>query len=196
MNTLQIDIIVAAFGIALLCLFWRFVWVPFTIQRLRQDIFDVRDELFDKVALGDSSHTFESDVYRDVRADLNRIIRCADHMGFIRIIIVGILAVDSQKDFIDKINEERSDLSEEDLKLIRFVDRKQEVAIKRFLLLSSPTLWLILGVASIFAIFYTIYVFIHRRVLTYRYFYRTWVFRNILDNIEYQSGQLLLSGRA
>jgi hypothetical protein len=196
MNTEQLDIIVSSIGVAAICLIWRFVWVPFTIQRLRQDLFDVRDQLFDMVARREVPQTFESQIYKRVRNDLNHMIRYSDHLGFIRTILVGIITVDAQKHFIESTDFERRNLEHSDLELIRRIDRMQEIAIKRFLILSSPTLWLILCVVSLVGCAYSIYVLIRRRVLTCRYFYRTWVFRNFLDNVEYQSGQMLLSGRA
>jgi len=149
--TIQIlDLIVSSAGILLLGASWHFLWRPLAVAHLRQDIFDVRDLLFDLVADGNTTLRFDSPVYRGTREDLNAMIRFSHSISLFAALLCNTMVRGFRKINATRISSLREGLSEEDRRVIKIVDRKQQIALMKFLLFTSPLIWLSIAVISIF----------------------------------------------
>ena len=69
--------------------FWFQVWIPYRIDTYRQDLFALRDELFQLAS--DKNIPYNDPVYSDLRNFINGIIRFAHRVTFTRVFF-GFLA--------------------------------------------------------------------------------------------------------
>jgi hypothetical protein len=61
----------------------------FRVDKVRQELFAIRDELFDQAR--DGKISFESEAYRATRTTLNGAIRFAHRLSFSRLIMFGVM---------------------------------------------------------------------------------------------------------
>lgn len=62
-------------------------WKRFVIDLVRQNLFEIRDEVFDYAARGNLD--FDSEVYQLTRAKLNSMIRFCEGFSFLNLALVG-----------------------------------------------------------------------------------------------------------
>lgn len=143
--TIQIlDLLVSSVGILLLFALWSLLFRPLAVAHLRQDLFDARDFLFDLVADGKTSLNFESAVYRGTREDINGMIRFSHGISLGTALFAKLLIPRRrQQRYRESVATLRKDLNEEERRVIRLIDEKQRLALLRFLLRSSPFMWVI-----------------------------------------------------
>lgn len=72
-------------SLALIGLVWHFGWKEYRVERFRQDLFNLRQTLFDYAASG--NFHFEDPVYVGFRNSLNNLIRFAHQVTFLRIVL-------------------------------------------------------------------------------------------------------------
>lgn len=88
----------------LLWLFWNYGWKEWALARLRQQLFGVRDQLFDLAAEPANELDFNSPAYTYSRASLNNAIRFSHSIGFMRLGITMLIfkvARAEGKDFLN-----------------------------------------------------------------------------------------------
>lgn len=192
----QIQVLVNLFSLALLVVTWRFVWLPFATRRFRQDLFDLRDSLFDKVASGETTLTFDSKAYCDLRNDLNTMIRFANRLGFVRLLFVGRFFRAERSAARAKAAEARKNLSEEERNLVTDIDRQQSRIIFRYYLHASLLLWCLLIVVATFALIIAAIEYLRTGAMTLRSIINKIVVEPAVIEAEYQSGQSLLFGKS
>lgn len=91
--------LIAAVRIARLCLGVTLLWGlfylsvrPLLLDDLRQKLFAIRDDLFDFAV--DGAIDFNDRSYRELRSDINSLIRFADKLSFIRLLLAFLAAHD------------------------------------------------------------------------------------------------------
>jgi hypothetical protein len=88
----SIVILEASFAGMLLWAFWYFGWKPYRLDKLMQDLFSNRDELFLRVAKKEMSISFEDEVYKELREDLNTSLRFGGKLSLPLIVFASILS--------------------------------------------------------------------------------------------------------
>lgn len=78
-----VQVVHSAFGLIVLWALFYLCYRAYLLDKCRQSLFEIRDDLFDLAAQGEIS--FAEDCYRTLREDLNSLIFFADKMSFIRI---------------------------------------------------------------------------------------------------------------
>lgn len=73
----------SAFGLLILWVLFYVCYRSYLLDKLRQSLFEIRDDLFDLAAQGEID--FQEDCYRTLREDLNSLLFFADKISFIRI---------------------------------------------------------------------------------------------------------------
>ena len=73
----------SALGLIVLWALFYLCYRAYLLDKFRQTLFEIRDNLFDLAAQGEID--FSEDYYRTLREDLNSLIFFADKMSFIRI---------------------------------------------------------------------------------------------------------------
>lgn len=73
-------------GLALLYFIYEVEWKRYRLDKLRDDLFVIRDDLFRAAANGDIS--FDSDAYKIIRTNLNGMIRFSHDLSFFRFMLV------------------------------------------------------------------------------------------------------------
>lgn len=76
------------FGLVLLWVLYFWGWRPYRIDRVRHDLFELRNELFLYAASGEIS--YENDAYRLLRRRIEALVRFAHTMSLTRVILIGI----------------------------------------------------------------------------------------------------------
>lgn len=153
MNLQILDLTVSLVGLVLLFALWYGLLQPLFVSHLRQDLFDARDYLFDLASDKSSAINFESEVYRGTRDDLNKMIRAAGEISFFEAVICGIFCRKALKLQEQKMAKLRSNLSDEELVIIKAIDSRQYRSIFRYLLFASPLMWLTLSLVAVTGIF-------------------------------------------
>ncbi|TGN02893.1 hypothetical protein [Leptospira dzoumogneensis] len=133
------------FSLLIMWAMWHFLWKPLRLDILREELFNIRDSLFD-LAL-DKKLSFEDQVYKELEIILNGTIRYAHRISFLSSLIFRISV---EKDYPGKVVENRlySGLrerihaeSDETLKKkLKVMLRKYEVTVARYMIFTSPTL--------------------------------------------------------
>jgi hypothetical protein len=97
------NILLTGFGLVLLWLVFYYGWRPYRIDRVRNDLFALRDELFIFAANGGVS--FNDPAYRSLRNRINALVRNAHIISLSRIMIYSV-ADDyiSRKDSLERLN--------------------------------------------------------------------------------------------
>jgi hypothetical protein len=76
-NTEAVTVLQSCLAFAVLYIFWVFCWKQYALDKFRQDLFAIRDDMFLDIAKGKAPLTFGSPEYAICRRDLNQMIRCA-----------------------------------------------------------------------------------------------------------------------
>jgi hypothetical protein len=98
------DILNLGFGLILLWLLFYLGWRPYRVDRVREQLFEIRNELFLYAAAGEIS--FENLAYRKLRDRINALIRFAETMTFTRVIIFAVEEMRSPNPALVKTQEE------------------------------------------------------------------------------------------
>lgn len=90
------NVIFSSISLIVIWAFWHFGWKEYRIERFRQDLFQLRRQLFDLAASGAIS--FDHPVYVGFRNALNSVIRFGHHLSLSRLIFaVWAIGVDEIK---------------------------------------------------------------------------------------------------
>lgn len=76
-----------AFGLALLWIVYYFGVRPYRIDKVRHDLFELRNELF--LYASDGNIAFDNEAYRGLRRTIEALVRFAHTMSLSRVFIVG-----------------------------------------------------------------------------------------------------------
>ena len=135
-----------------LLVFLKFVWRPYCIDRHRQALFRLRDELFDAVALKKVNLDFSSPAYTEFRRVLNNNIRFAHDMNFLSVAMTGIFlwraglkSADLQSPVdiaIEKVDDEAT------IKFLKRLKFRSGILALLHFTLTSPLFWIVI-VASV-----------------------------------------------
>lgn len=191
MTEQELNIITSFVGLMSLWWLWYYCWKPYALARFRQELFDVRDELFDSIVKHSYSFGFDSKIYRRTREDLNKMIRFAHEAKPLNVLITLLIDRRSMEYAVKRSQEARQQLTDEGRKLLKFVDTRQERAVKRYLLTSSFLLWVVIVLTVILAIPEMI---LREGVLALRSILERRVISQFLDGVEHQAGQHYLLG--
>jgi hypothetical protein len=129
-------------ALAVFCIFWQFFWKKYALERFRQDVFNIRDDMFLAIAQKKSPIGFDSEEYEICRRDLNSIIRCAHTVNLTGLLSMLIAQKILAPGFsIDDFEHSGSVIHQSDDKRIKefvqpFQNRLNEAAL-RFLLTGS-----------------------------------------------------------
>ena len=126
--------------------FYAFLWIfafwiypEFRVTQFRQQMFALRDELFDLAASGQIS--FSDDAYKGLRMTANGFIRFAHIMSISHVMISGLflrrrLGRNNRQKF--KLQENLSHLPKESAAIYLQFQEKMNSLVIRYLLLGSP----------------------------------------------------------
>ena len=139
---------------ASLFLLWALVflcWRSYRVDRLRDQLFGLRNELFDITAQGALS--FDDPAYQMLRNTMNGLIRGAEHISFFRYMVVSI-GEDASEYSIATENFRRwtsaiENLSEPQRKVVLGINEKLNDIMIGNLLLGSPLLWILIPLGLI-----------------------------------------------
>lgn len=130
-------------------LMW-FIMGPYNsyrIDRLRQDLFCARDQLFIRAAAGDIS--FDSRAYQATRTILNGMIRYTHHISLVRFLLSSLLFTKEDiRSLHDGIDQEMSASSAADRALCAQYMRKAHLSVAYHLLTSPFMLVLIVPLVA------------------------------------------------
>ncbi|MEN3369704.1 MAG: hypothetical protein V7609_1847 [Verrucomicrobiota bacterium] len=194
MNTEIIQATVGFTGVILLWIFWYYCWKPYTLDRFRQDLFDLRDDLFYGTANGKMPTHFDSVFYRETREDLNKMIRFAHEAKLANAILMIVLDRGVTPRALEKSKAARDALTEEERSILAWVDERQEQALTRYLMTSSPALWVILALGFIPVFVIAMCRSISADLDACRAIFKTELISIVVDQLEYQAGQRNLLG--
>lgn len=127
-------------GLVILWVLILYCWPGYVLDRVRQELFSLRDELFDAAASGAVS--FESPAYRTLRDLMNGMIRFAHRMMSTSLLVLCklVVSVPPRVGALDRWNEELGCVSESERRvLLGFHDRMFRV-FYRHLVWKSPLL--------------------------------------------------------
>ena len=151
-------------GIAFLILwvFWYVFWKDYVIDKFRQDIFGIRDELFSAVAHNQTPMTFDTREYTAFRMELNSMIRCVPNIGVLRLVLVHVLkAIIVPNVALQDLDRSAMAIQEKTPESIReFLKPLQERtanSILRYLITISPTFVIIILVVAVGATVTTLF---------------------------------------
>jgi hypothetical protein len=138
----RIELAIALAG--LWFLFWEYR--AFRVDKLRQTLFNVRDDLFQQAALGKID--FRSNAYLMTRTTLNGMIRFAHVVGFTRYVLCSVVisryVPKSGLAYRNAINNAQRNLpNDEARRIIARTEQLMGVAIASHLRLNSPPIMLL-----------------------------------------------------
>ena len=123
-------------------IFWRVFWREYALDRYRQALFAIRDDMFMAIAKGDGPLGFDSEEYLICRRDLNQFIRCAPSVSITQLLVTlffrRLLAPGySMEDFDQSISVIHRSEDERVRKFVQpFQDRLNHITL-RYLLTAS-----------------------------------------------------------
>lgn len=197
MNTQVLDLLASTIGIFLCTVFWYVLWKPLCVAELRQSLFDARDFLFDLVAENQTSLRFDSEVYRGTREDINVMIRYAHKVSLFGSFLTRAINPQLHTNSQTRTAALRKNLSDEELRIIKLVDKRQSKSIFRFLLRCSPLLWIAAVVSVLIVVFVVVYKVCREgfsKITAYLDFLLWNMMNPIIEAIELSSGQRYLLG--
>lgn len=130
-------------GLLALWVVWQ-LWRDYALDKCRQDLFTIRNELFDMAIRREHGIGFDAPVYGQLRQTLNGIIRFAHTISFTRLIIFQLLAGTPSRIVVRTerlIKEVQNTKLREDLKELQ---RRAGVSIVKYLVKTSPLYFLVI----------------------------------------------------
>lgn len=83
-------LVLTGLGLAVLLGFWQLLWRPYAVDSFRQDLYAVRDRLFDIAMRHPKEFGFNSEGYQNLRAQLHSMIRFAHQATFLSACLLRI----------------------------------------------------------------------------------------------------------
>jgi hypothetical protein len=155
----HIQIIIFLMQAAALWVFFAFLVRDYALDRLRQNLFKIRGELFDRVVAEGGS--FEEPGYQHLRSYINQVIRrghmvspsrsllhtLLSHLPFVT---GGVTAKEMRNDVNEQIKElEELGAADERVQKVR-VEVHSELL--QYYFLTSPVFWVLIGIAAVIVI--------------------------------------------
>lgn len=181
-------------GIMGLIWMWARLWRPLALNQVRQDLFDLRDEFFDRVRTGESHFTFEDETYQTVRNDLNAMIRFVRPFGIGELICQRFLrhrAAAARGQGPCKVTKIR--LSDEQVAELKMISRRQRHALVRFLAGSSLSFWVVALAMLFVALLLGLRDLLERRAAHLGKHLRDAFMKPLTTSMARQAGQSLLA---
>jgi hypothetical protein len=144
MNNVQIiTLIYSSVSIALFGIFLLGLYRDYCIDRFRQEMFAIRDGLFDFAAA--NGIAFDHPAYGMLRSTMNGFIRFADRLTLLHSLILRLLTKRDENhltrlSFESRWQRHAESLSAEQLKRLQTARREMNVLVARHLIRSSPFL--------------------------------------------------------
>jgi len=134
-------------GIILVGILW-YRWRTYRVDAARQQLFALRDELFDYARQGEIS--FDHFAYTFLRLRINGMIRFAHRVSFARLLIsLAFFRFSGRPEFIDKQHqawiESLQDVPGSIRKKLRRVDAEMSVLLLQHMVLRSPLMCVLFG---------------------------------------------------
>jgi len=132
----------AIISLASLALLWGFLfWLykDYCVEAFRQNVFALRDELFDVAASGEIP--FEHRAYGRLRVTMNGAIRFAHELSLAQFLIVLVRHhghIRNKYGYIAQLNEEMKDLTEDKKKTLMSFQYRFSVMLLKHIFVSSP----------------------------------------------------------
>jgi hypothetical protein len=187
--TIQLaDFVATLIGVALLMAVWFRLWRPFTLDRLRYDLFVIRDDLFDRAYAGENGLSFESPFYLRTRQELNMLIRFCRDTSITQTLIAHCIKRACR---VPETFEALPVPSEAEREILALVKHRQSTAMVRYLLLSSPIVWVFLVAVLLGSITILIPAIVKRELDTVLQVFKKAV-ANRASGLEYEAGQRIL----
>lgn len=138
---------------------WWLIFVglrQYRIDAFRQELFSIRDELFDYAASGEEL-TFDSKAYGLTRTSLNGMIRFAHQFTFARSIVMVLadkVVADGRhsREYENQMLDAMLELSPKANKRIEKARRDTHKAVFKYVVLSSPLLWFVVTIAFLIGV--------------------------------------------
>lgn len=131
-------------GAALLVFLFARLLPSYHIDALRNDLFAIRNDLFDYVAKGSTDINFDSYVYGHIRGRVNALIRSAHKMGFVQFLVFRFCGLHKDeylakrsKFFDNKLTIELAKFNHETNVFIEAVDEKINAVMLRYFVKKS-----------------------------------------------------------
>jgi hypothetical protein len=190
MNSQLANYLLSLTGLGLLAAVWFFLWRPYTVARLRHALFEIRDDLFDQAAAGANGLSFDSSFYRMMREELNLLLRYCHRASLVR----AFMQLRLEKVFgVQRIEVPVLPLTAEQVKIVQRVKERQRVAIIRYLLQSSPFIWLWLLFYMLGSVRKWAPALISRKWASFRASVRSVLALGAVSRLEHAAGQRILA---
>lgn len=190
MNSQIADFTVSLVGLGLVAVLWFQFWRPYTVARLRHDLFVLRDELFDQAFLGQNGLSFDSPFYKRLRDDLNGLLRYCHKASLVH----AVLQLWLENRFgVKRVFVPTMRLNAEQLRTLTNVKTRQRAAMVRYLLQSSPIIWLILLVYILGSLRVLVSALARCQWHTFNQRLRSVIARLAANRLEHAAGQKILT---
>ncbi len=140
MNPETANFIISLAAIFFICVLVFWLYRDYELDVFRQKMFKLRDKLFDEARAGNIS--FDDDVYGILRSTMNGSIRYAHRMNFLYVVGLYIALKGrpplEDNSFSERLKKKKSQLSDEQRKLIDKYQMKMEFYMLEHVLFSSP----------------------------------------------------------
>lgn len=191
----QMDVLVTLLGASLLFAFWVRAWQSFALDRLRQDLFDLRDDLFDRVRTGKSDFRFEDAAYKKTREDLNRMIRFVRHFGLFQIILAKIFARKHHKTVMTRAEKFKTMLTAPQAREVQDLDYAQGKLLVFYLMKTSPLFWFLAALVAVVTLAVGMVNALSRNFINLGDWFAQVLIVPIIRGIEALADQRVLAGR-
>jgi hypothetical protein len=182
------DPIITMISLAALVLLFAFPYEHYRVERLKEDLFSIRDALFETAAAGNIS--FESTAYRGARTMLNGMIRCAPEIGITQCIVTFLVVPKDQfSSSLEEWNKALSAAPGADRALVRNYIIEAHTRIARHVL-TSPMGCLLVAPALTLAVAWVVGYWLHKQPAAFF----EWAFRRF-DSVVYAVGRMVQPAR-
>lgn len=132
---------VVSTGVSLLGLIWLWLWLfpDYFVDRFRQQLFALRDQLFDCAA--DGVVPFDHKAYGLLRSTMNGLIRFGHKLDIMQVVIFSLTSR-SGREFSEDWQQALESLDPDARAKHDEVLRKVHLIVLRHLVMSSPLLWI------------------------------------------------------
>jgi len=138
-------------GFLALWAFWYLFWKDYVVDKFRQDVFSLRNDLFLATAKGEAPFSFESHEFKKTMDVLNVSIRSVENLTVLRFVLMSlfkaILAPGRPFETIDQENQAITPSTSEDAKTyLKAIQCRHGMYTMRYLSTISPTFILLMTV--------------------------------------------------
>jgi hypothetical protein len=164
----QATTIFSLVSIALVWVFFFWVWRDYCVEDFRQKVFALRDELFDKAASGKIPYNHKG--YGRLRLTMNGAIRFAEDISFGQVILMSYFNRNSPllETYKNEFDKEIEGLPAKEKKvIISFQERLDDLLIEYFLTISPMMVFILIPMILIYLLLKSAYAWIKSKLVSW-----------------------------